>query len=358
MDDLATTTLHDTRPVAPCVPPSDRILAWVADAPGQKFSRRELMVGALGPEQIEVTVESCGLCASDLAMWRNQWQRSRYPFVGGHEIIGRVCAVGARALGVTVGQRVGLGWYSGSCLVCHACRAGQLHQCPDLKRLIIDGQGGFAERVRTHWAWAFPLPEALPSALAGPLFCGGITVFAPIAEFVQPTHRVAVVGVGGLGHLALQFLNRFGCEVTAFVEPGAAVDEVISFGAHHVLPSDLTAADLRRAGPFDFVLVTTSAPIDLTPFAHALAHRGRLHVLGVGCAPLAFSPDVLMANAAQVSASAIGSPGRMLDMLAFSARHRILPQVESFPMSSINDAFDRLASGQARYRIVLQAEAR
>ncbi len=358
MDDITAIERQQSTNVVPCAPPDQRILAWVAETPGKQFARRELMVGPLAAEQIEVTVESCGLCASDLAMWRNQWQRSRYPFVGGHEIIGRVSAVGMRALGVTVGQRVGLGWYSGSCLICHACRAGHLHQCQDLKRLIIDGHGGFAERVRTHWAWAFPVPESLPSALAGPLFCGGITVFSPIAEFVHATHRVAVVGVGGLGHLALQFLNRFGCEVTAFVEPGAAVDEASTLGAHHVLPSDSSAADLRRAGPFDFILVTTAAPIDLAPFAQALAHRGRLHVLGVGCAPLAFSPDLLMPNAAQVSASAIGSPGRMLDMLAFAARHSILPQVESFPMSSINDAFERLASGKARYRIVMQAEAR
>jgi len=359
MDDPAQDTNHGTScDTVRCGSSHGRgTLAWIADRPGQRFQQRFVDLGPLGPDHVEVDVEFCGLCGSDAAMWHNQWQRTRFPFVGGHEVIGRVRGLGSRARGLSIGQRVGLGWYSGSCLVCSACRAGHLHQCLSLQRLVIDGYGGFADRVRTHWAWAFPLPDGLPAERAGPLFCGGITVFSPISAYARPIHRTAVIGVGGLGHLAIRFLNRFGCEVVAFTGPDVSPEQIMALGAHQVMPSDAAAADIARAGPFDFILVTTSALIDLTPFVSALGHQGRLHVLGVDCAPLTFSPDRLMTTGAQVSSSAIGSPGVMLDMLNFAARHHILPDVEIHPMSRINDAFDRLASGQARYRIVLQSDS-
>lgn len=355
MDDANDVSCADL-PAAAGQPGFARRAAWSADGPSRPFVRRAMAPASLGPDDVEVAVDFCGLCASDLALWRDEWRRTRFPFVGGHEVVGRVVALGQKARGLAIGQRVGLGWYSGSCLTCAACRSGRLHQCVALQRLVIDRQGGFATHVRTHWAWTFPLPDAIPDAHAAPLLCAGITVHAPIAAHVRPIHRTAVIGVGGLGHLAIQFLAKSGCEVVAFTKPGADGDDVRRLGAHVVMPTDVDAATIQRAGPFDFILVTTSAPIELAPYAAALGSGGRLHVLGVGCAPIGFSPDLLMPAGAQVSSSAIGSPGAMLDMLAFAARHRILPDIEVFPMSRIADAFERLASGAARYRIVLQSD--
>jgi len=330
--------------------------AWVATAAGAGFSLREIDLGPLRDDQVEVAVEHCGLCRSDLAMWRNEWGRSHYPFVGGHEVIGRVVQLGSGARGVCPGQRVGIGWISHSCLACEPCRGGALHQCETLGRLLIDGVGGFAARVRAHWAWVFPLPDGLPAAEAGPLFCAGITVFHPIAQFVRPVHRVAVVGIGGLGHLAVQFLRAFGCEVVAFVQRAEDCVDAVCVGAHQALPAGSDADVLRRCGPFDLVLVTTSGGIDLQAFVGALGHRGRLHVLGVGSAPAAFSADELMGRGASFSASAIGSPAHMLEMLRFAERHRILPQVEHLPMSAIDTAMQRLEAGDVRYRLVLDAD--
>lgn len=189
------------------------VRAYAAPAPRAPFSIIELRWGALPDDEIEVVVEACGLCHSDLAMWRNDWSRDHFPLVAGHEIVGRVVALGRDTHGLELGQRVGIGWFRKSCLSCAACRRGDLQHCVALQRLLVDGHGGFAERVRCHWAWALPLPAALDPRSAGSLFCAGISVYAPIARYAHPSHRVGVVGIGGLGHLAVRLLRASGCEV-------------------------------------------------------------------------------------------------------------------------------------------------
>lgn len=330
--------------------------AYVALGPGEPVRLQWIDLGPLAADQVEVAVEFCGLCRSDLAMYDNEWGLTRFPFVAGHEVVGRVLRVGAAARGVVPGQRVGLGWNSGACLCCNACRGGQLQYCPDRQRLLVQGHGGFAAKVRAQWPWVFPLPETLPAADAAPLFCAGITVFSPIRRYAAPVHRTAVVGIGGLGHLAIQFLHRFGCAVTAFVDAKGDHAQIKKFGAHDVLPSRLDAASIPRAGPFDLILVCTGGELELQPYADALAPGGRLHVLGAGTPAINFSADGLMDNAASISSSAIGSPGEMQDMLQFAARHQILPMVEHLPMRALPDAIARLKAGKARYRIVLDAD--
>ncbi|AVP98308.1 alcohol dehydrogenase [Ahniella affigens] len=354
MNDTDTTGLQPIRRPEPRE--LDMTQAYVAAGPGAPMNVQWIDLGPLAADQVEVAVEHCGLCRSDLAMWHNEWGLTRFPFVAGHEVVGRVTRVGASARGLVPGQRVGLGWNSGSCLCCNACRSGQLQYCPDRQRLLVQGRGGFAAKVRTQWTWAFPIPDTLPAADVAPLFCAGITVFSPIRRYAQPVHRTAVVGVGGLGHLAIQFLQRFGCAVTAFVDAEGDLAQIHEFGAQRVLPSGLDAGSIRTAGPFDLILVCTGGEIDLEPYAAALAPAGRLHVLGANTRPLGFSADLLMDVGAAVGSSAIGSPGEMLEMLAFSARHRIVPMVEHLPMRALPEAIARLQAGKARYRIVLDAD--
>ena len=191
--------------------------AYASDSAEEKLATREWELGELAPNEVDIEVDYCGLCHSDLSMLKNHWEMTEYPMVPGHEVVGRISAKGDAVTNLEVGQRVGLGWFAGSCGTCQPCMGGQQNLCSDAKGTIVGRAGGFAESVRTEALWAIPLPEAIDSEAAGPLFCGGITVFNPIVQNnISPMDRVAVIGIGGLGHMALQFLNKWGCEVTAF----------------------------------------------------------------------------------------------------------------------------------------------
>ena len=331
------------------------IHAYAADKTAGPLKPFEYDPGPLGPEQVEVAVEHCGICHSDQSMLDNEWGRTVYPFVPGHEIVGTIAAVGAQAKALKVGQRVGVGWFTGSCMHCRSCIGGDQHLCAGTEETIVGRHGGFADRVRTHWAWAFPLPQGLDSASAGPLFCGGITVFNPILlAGVQPTHRVGVVGIGGLGHLALKFLSAWGCEVTAFTSSAAKHAEALKLGAHHAVSSTDKAAlkTLRRS--LDFIIVTVNVALDWNAYLGVLKPRGRLHFVGAVLEPLALPAFTLIGGQKSVAGSPTGSPTAIATMLEFCARHKIAPQVESFPMAKVNDAMDHLRSGKARYRVILK----
>lgn len=330
------------------------IRAWAARSQGAPLTPFEYEPGPLGAEQVEIAVESCGLCHSDLSMLDNEWGRTRYPLVPGHEVVGIVVALGDAAKGLQLGQRVGLGWFSSSCTCCHNCLSGDHNFCSSSQSTIVGRHGGFADRVRAHWVWAVPLPEGLDAASAGPLFCGGITVFNPILQFgVRPTDRVAVVGIGGLGHLALKFLRAWGCEVTAFTSSEAKRDEALQLGAHKVVSTGDASALKALTGQFEFVLVTINVAQDWNAWLTTLAPRGRLHFVGAVREPMAVAPQMLFGNQKSVSGSPMGSPAATATMLRFAARHDIRPQVEQFPMAEVNAAIDHLRAGRARYRVVL-----
>jgi uncharacterized zinc-type alcohol dehydrogenase-like protein len=312
--------------------------------------------GPLGSEDVEISVEHCGLCHSDFSVLNNEWGMSQYPAVLGHEVIGRVAAVGPHAKGVQVGQRVGLGWTSASCMHCRQCMSGSHHLCPQAEATIIGHRGGFASRVRSHWAWALPLPENLNFAEAGPLLCGGITVFSPLAMFAKPTDRVGVIGIGGLGHMAVKFAAAYGCDVIAFTSSESKFEEAKGFGANHVISSKDPAAIRKLAGSLDLLISTVNVPLDWDAMIATLAPNGRLHVVGAVLEPIPVAAFSLIMQQRSVSGSPTGSPVAIETMLDFAARHGITPQTEHFPMSRINEAFSRLESGKARYRIVLDAD--
>ncbi len=330
--------------------------AWVAKAAKQPMVLETVDLGPLGAEDVEVAVQHCGLCHSDLSILHNDWGISQYPAILGHEVIGRVTALGPNAKGLKLGQRVGIGWNSGSCMHCRQCMSGSHHLCPQVQATIVGHRGGFATHVRAHWAWTIPLPEKLNVAEAGPLLCGGTTVFAPLAMYAKPTGRVGIIGIGGLGHMAVKFAAAYGCDVTAFTSSESKFDEARSFGASDVVSSKDSAAIKKLSGSLDLLISTVNVTLDWDMMIGMLAPNGRLHVVGVVLEPIPVAAFSLIAQQRSVSGSPTGSPVAIETMLDFAARHNIAPQNEHFPMSKINEAFTRLESGKARYRIVLDAE--
>jgi alcohol/geraniol dehydrogenase (NADP+) len=332
------------------------VKAWVAEAAAKPLVLETVDLGPLEAEDVEVAVEHCGLCHSDLSVLNNDWGISQFPAVLGHEVVGRVTAVGSNAKGVEIGQRVGVGWHSGSCMHCRQCMSGSHHLCPQAQPTIVGHRGGFATHIRAHWAWTIPLPEGLRFTEAGPLLCGGVTVFAPLARHAKPVDRVGIIGIGGLGHMAVKFAVAYGCDVTAFTSSESKFDEAKGFGAHHVVSSRDSAAIKKLTGRFDLLISTVNVKLDWDSMIGTLAPNGRLHVVGAVLEPIPVSAFSLILQQRSVSGSPAGSPVAIAAMLDFAARHDVAPQTEHFPMSQINAAFTRLESGKARYRIVLDAD--
>jgi uncharacterized zinc-type alcohol dehydrogenase-like protein len=330
--------------------------AWVAKGPKQPMVLEAVDLGPLGAEEVEVAVEHCGLCHSDLSVLNNDWGISQFPAILGHEVVGRVTAVGPNAKGLTVGQCVGVGWNSGSCMHCRQCMSGSHHLCPQVQTTIVGHRGGFATHIRAHWAWVVPLPEGLNATDAGPLLCAGVTVFAPLATYARPTDRVGIIGIGGLGHLAVKFAAAYGCDVTAFTASESKFDEARAFGANHVLTTKDAAAVRKLSGSFDLLISTVNVKLDWDAIIGTLAPNGRLHVVGAVLEPIPVAAFSLIMQQRSISGSPSGSPVAIETMLNFAARHNVAPQTEHFPMSQINEAFARLASGKVRYRIVLDAD--
>jgi uncharacterized zinc-type alcohol dehydrogenase-like protein len=330
--------------------------AWVAKAAKQPMVLESVDLGPLGIEDVEVAVEYCGLCHSDVSVLNNEWGISQFPAILGHEVTGRITAMGPNAKGLKIGQRVGVGWNSASCMYCHQCMSGSHNLCPQVEMTIVGHRGGFATHIRSHWAWAIPLPENLNVVEGGPLLCGGITVFAPLMMYAKPTDRVGIIGIGGLGHMAVKFAHAYGCDVTAFTSSESKFEEAKGFGAHHVVSSRDSAAIKKLAGSFDLLISTVDVKLDWDTIIAALAPNGRLHIVGVVLEPIPVSAFSLIAKQRSVSGSPAGSPVAIETMLDFAARHDISPQTEHYPMSKINEAFARLESGKARYRIVLDAD--
>ena len=332
-----------------------KIKAFAASEPKGKFEPFEFEAGELGDEQVEIKVHSCGICHSDLSMLNNDWGMTAYPFVGGHEAVGEVVALGRNAKGLKVGDKVGLGWNAETCGHCEHCIAGFQINCPTLVGTIVGRHGGFADTVRCNWDWAIKLPDAMDISKAGPLFCGGITVFNPfVQDNISPTDKVGVVGIGGLGHLALQFADKWGCEVTAFTSDLSKTDELKQLGADYVVNSRSDEELARLAGKFDMILVTVNVPLNWDLYIQALAPKGKLHLVGAVLEPLPIGAFSLIMHQKSVTGTATGSPQVVAKMLEFCARHNIETVTESYKMSQINAAFAHLESGKARYRIVLE----
>jgi alcohol/geraniol dehydrogenase (NADP+) len=310
--------------------------------------------GPIGATEVEINVEYCGICHSDLSMIDNDWGRSSYPLVPGHEVVGTVGSIGSSVTTLEVGDLVGLGWHSHYCMTCSACMSGDHNLCPSVQPTIVGRHGGFADKVRASATSVVKLPARIDKATAGPLFCAGITVFNPLIQFdIQATDKVAVIGIGGLGHLALKFLKFWGCEVTAFTSSETKQREAIAMGARHTIDSTDVDAIKQHANAFDLIISTVDIKLDWSVYLSTLKPKGRLHFVGIPLQPLDIGVISLLRGQKSVSASPVGSPASIATMLDFAALHGIKPEVELYDISRINEALERLRSGAARYRVVI-----
>lgn len=308
----------------------------------------------------EIAITHCGVCASDWHLAEAHWgPYTQYPQVCGHEIVGTVRAAGPLARGVAVGMRVGVGWWKDACDRCETCLAGDHAICPAVVPTCAGGnKGGFAEAIRVKAAFAFPIPDALPSALAAPLLCGGITVYAPLAKHAPPTKRVGVVGIGGLGHLAIKFARARGNVVTA-ISSGAAKEALArELGASAFINCADAAALDAAADSLDVVLYTGAADsLDHGKLIKLLRRNGTIVYAGVHAKPLVVDAfGDLLAKQITVTGTASGGRGLMTEMLAFAAAHGITPTVQLHAFDAAAAALKSIADNTVRFRAVLARE--
>ncbi len=332
------------------------VQAYAAFEAKGEFKPFEYELPALKHDEVDLEVLYNGICHSDMSMLDNDWGFTRYPFVPGHEVVGKVMAKGDAVSHIEIGQTVGLGWTAYSCMTCDQCMGGDHNMCSNSVGTITGRHGGFADKVRAQASWVFPIPESMDLLSAGPLFCGGITVFNPLIQNqISPMQHVGVVGIGGLGHMALGFLKHWGCEVTAFSTSPSKEDEARQMGAHNFVATHDPEALKKLRGQFDLIIDTVNVELDWDAYINMLKARGTLHI--VGAAPkVTASIFPLIGQQRKITASPTGSPLGIREMLRFAARHGVQPIIETFKLSQVNEAMEKLRNGKPRYRIVLERD--
>ena len=306
------------------------------------------------PNEVVIDVLYCGLCHSDLNMIDNDWGISTYPLVAGHEVIGKVSELGSEVTNFTIGQNVGLGWHCDYCHNCDECNDDDHNLCKKAQGTIIDHYGGFATKVKADFQSIVSIPDSIDLESAGPLFCAGVTVFNPLLQYdIKAGSKVGVIGIGGLGHLAIQFLNAWGCEVTAFTTSESKKQEALDLGATYVLNSSDKSEIKKAIAKFDFIISTVDVKLNWNLYLRTLKTRGRMHFVGIPLESLNIDVLTLMIGQKSISGSQVGSPSTITKMLEFASLHKIKPIIEKYEFKDINKAIDRLRSGKSHYRIVL-----
>ena len=333
---------------------ADEIHGLAVHAAGAQLVPYKYQPGELEANEVEVKISHCGVCHSDIHLIDNDWGVSKFPFIPGHEIVGTVSAIGSLVRDLTVGQRVGIGWQADSCGICEWCRQGDEHLCAAAQPTCVGRNGGYADSIRVNSRFAIPVPDALESENVAPLLCAGITVYSPMHNLaVRPSSRVGIIGIGGLGHLGLQFARAFGAEVTAFSTSTDKEEEARNLGAHHFVNTRDNGALKKIAGSFDLLLSTVGADQDWPSIVNCLRPKGTLCVVGVPPSPISIQAFPLIAGQRSISGSPTGSPRDLYRMLDVAARHGIKAITERFPMAKANEALVRVKKNQVRYRAVL-----
>merc|ERR1712166_1219951 len=312
-------------------------------------------------DEVVVAVECCGVCGSDLHMIDNDWGFLTYPLVPGHEIIGTVVSKGENAPAhLQLGMRVGIGHLSRTCSTCRYCLDGDDSICENPTPTVSPPghRGGFASHVAASAKFVFPIPESIQSAQAAPLLCGGITVYAPLLAYkVRPGDRVGIIGVGGLGHLAIQFAKAWGTHVTVFSTSANKEGLAKSLGAHSFVNSTDEAAMAQCVDTLDFIYYVVPHDVDFELYLSLLRRNGKLCVLASSGKPMQVQTTSLFLNHKSIVGRNIGSAHWTLKMLEFAALHDIKAVVETFPMEQINETIELVKQNKVQFRAVLTNES-
>lgn len=352
-----------------------KYMAYVADDKGEKWVEKEWTGVPLGPNEVEVDIECSGVCESDHSMQYNLWGLSKYPMCAGHEGVGVITRVGAAVSQSRLQKRVGIGWIRHSCNHCGNCAGGEGNMCetglpcPNITSVLgQEGQSGcFARKVRLESIWAFDIPEACKSETIAPFMCGGITVFDPIRVHCKAGMTVGVIGVGGLGHMAVAFLVKRGCRVIAFSHSDSKKELCMDkLGCYKFVNTSDDAQMQAVMQTCNVVINTPGVAIDFSRYIGTatpenpgvLRNGGKLVLVGApegsqqGTNTLNVLP--LVFGGKQIIGSCVGGRQSMIEMLKFCGEHDVQAIVEVFDFKKINEAFQHLADGKARFRIVLK----
>jgi uncharacterized zinc-type alcohol dehydrogenase-like protein len=330
------------------------VIGYAAKEKGRALEPIQYKLPPLHDNEVRVSVTHCGLCYSDVHAIDDFYGITTYPFVPGHEIVGHVSELGSAVTGFKIGERVGIGWQGRSCKKCEWCLKGEEHLCVD----VADNgswfpYGGFSTSAKAESRFVYPLPRQMPSEVAAVLLCAGIAVYSPLKTYAtKPSQKVGVIGIGGLGHLAIQFAHALRCDVTAISSSPAKEQEARTLGADHFVVATDKERLRKMEYSFDVLLYTTHANIDWTLLSRTVRTNGKFVIVGFPSS-LEFDPLELVVHQQSLTGSFLGNPAAMREMLLFAQEKSIVPKIELYPMTQINDAIQRLKENKARYRIVL-----
>jgi len=322
------------------------------------FDRREP-----NPDDVVIAIDYCGICHSDIHQARAEWGRGLFPMVPGHEIIGHVTAVGSAVTRFKVGDPAAVGVIVESCMHCDNCKAGLEVYCSDggavdtYNAILRDGErtyGGYSNNIVTPEHFVHTLSPKLDPAGAAPLLCAGITTYSPLRHWgVGPGKKVGIIGLGGLGHMALKFAHSFGAHVVQFTTSESKVEDAKKLGADEVVISKDATAMAKHAGSFDFILDCVSAPHDMNAYLNLIRLDGTLCLVGLPDQPLSVAPFSLLANRRSLAGSAIGGMKETQEMLDYCAEKGIVSDIELVSVDKVNEAFERVLKADVKYRFVL-----
>ena len=311
---------------------------------------------------VVIEIEYCGVCHSDIHSTRNEWHNAIYPMVPGHEIIGRVTAIGTQVTRFKVGQRVGVGVIIDSCRTCPSCRNNEEQYCEVGTTLTYGAhdkygdltQGGYSNNIVVEEHFVHSVSTKLDPAGVAPLLCAGITTYSPLRHWkVGPGMKVGVVGLGGLGHMGLKFAHSFGAHVVQFTTSESKIDDAKRLGADEVVISKNEAAMKKEANTFDFILDTVSAPHDLNSYLPLLKRDATYCQVGLPDRPPVINMGNLLFKRRALSGSIIGGMAETQEMLDYCAEHNIVSDIEIIPIQKVNEAFERVLKSDVKYRFVI-----
>ena len=305
--------------------------------------------------EVRVSVTHCGICFSDIHAIDDFYGITPFPFVPGHEVVGYVSEMGSAVKGLRVGDRVGMGWQGRSCMKCEWCLKGEEQLCEHVeKNGVWEPHGGFASSITADGRFVYRLPRGMLSEVGAVLLCAGVTVYSPLRRFkAGPSHKVCVVGIGGLGHLAIEFAHALGCEVTAISSSPGKKEQALKFGADDFVLAGDNDRIKQLYYNFDLVLYTGHAEIDWTRVLWTVNTNGRLVMMGFPPASVSMDLMELVVHQQSVTGSFLGSRAMMKEVLSFAQAHKIAPMFELMPMAQVNQAIQKVKDNKARYRVVL-----